>query len=239
MGFGWLFVGYVFTYLVGFTRYTFAATLLGCLMICEGLSRIKEYNPTFGRALYFAFPVFITKAYSCVSLLLKLFEWDIAFFSGNVSIFFSVLEQVSDLAFHVVLYLAIKSITSDLDLGKINNNATRNIVMTLIYYVSALIWMLPISLDDNVKGGIGTTLMVLRLFVGLLNGFLIYSCYMYICPVGDEDMPQKKSRFGFINRFREETARRQQKVADERVASYLRFREKRARRKSEKNKKKK
>lgn len=238
MGFGLLFVGYVFTYLIGFTKYTAGAILIGCCLMYSGLSRLRNYNPTFKRAIYIIIPIFFAKLYLCGGLIDEIFELNIPFFRGTVSIVLNVIEQVLDLAFHFALYTAVKSITSDLDLYKLNNSALRNIILTFMYYIPALLWMLPITLADTVKTGFGYLLIILRLFISVLNSILIYSCYMHICPVGDEDMPIKKSRFAFINKLREETARRQQKVADERVERYLRFRDKMSRKRSKNNKKK-
>ena len=51
----------------------------------------------------------------------------------------------------------------------------------------------------------------------ILDLVLIFKCYAKICDEDDVDMPLKKSRFAFVNKFREETARREQKAADESV----------------------
>ena len=43
---------------------------------------------------------------------------------------------------------------------------------------------------------------------------LILGCYMRICPEGDEDMPRRESKIGFINRFSEALEKRENEAIE-------------------------
>ena len=47
--------------------------------------------------------------------------------------------------------------------------------------------------------------LLVGLVVHFLNAKLIFSCYMWICPEGDEQMERGESRIGLINRIQKKT----------------------------------
>ena len=61
------------------------------------------------------------------------------------------------------------------------------------------------------------------------KGSEYHKILLRICDEGDKDMPLKKSRFAWVNKMREERARREQRAAD----SVTEFAEARLRRKRE------
>lgn len=234
MGFGWLFIGYVMSYMMSFTKYSHGIVLLGCLLMWHGINMLSRHNGKFAYAVYPLFVLSAVKLYMSCALVSDLFGMEIGILGGTVYTVFEVLDYLSCAAFHIFLLLAIKSITSDLELPKQSNAAQRNMVITTMYYALALVWMLPLNMPNDVKSGVLMFLLIARLLWAILDLVLIYSCYMYICPIGDEDMPLKKSRFELINRFREETARREQKAADENVALYKERQDRRRKKRSQK-----
>lgn len=234
MGFGWLFIGYAMSYMMSFTKYSHGIVLLGCLLMWHGITMLSRHNGSFSYVSYPLFALSAVKLYMSCALVNDLLGMELGMFGGTVYTVFDVLDYLSCAVFHIFLLLAIKNITSDLELPKQSNAAQRNMVITTMYYVLALVWMLPLNMPSDVKSGVLMFLLIARLLWAILDLVLIYSCYMYICPIGDEDMPLKKSRFAFINRFREETARREQKAADENVALYKERQDRRRKRKSQK-----
>lgn len=238
MGFGWLFIGYFATYFIAFSRLSYGFMLIGCLFMWRGLSKLGNFNPAFGRARIPLLATMAVKLYMCLSLLNEFAALGLSMFASPVSTVFEVSEYIADAAFNIMLLLAIKSITSDLKLVKQYNASVRNMTIISIYYAFALLWMIPFKIPDDVNSGIVLFLLISRLLWSVLDLILLYSCYMYICPAGDEDMPLKKSRFEFINRFREATARRQQKALDENVEAFRRHKEDAAKRLARKKKKK-
>lgn len=239
MGFGWLFIGYVMSYMMSFTKYSHGIVLFGCLLMWHGISMLGRHNERFAYATYPLLALAFVKLYMSCALANELFGMGLSVFDGAIYTVFEVFEYLSSAAFHIFLLLAVKSIASDLELPRQSNAAQRNMVITTMYYVFALLWMLPLNIPNDVRSGVLMFLLLARLLWAVLDLVLIYSCYMYICPAGDEDMPLKRSRFEFINRFREETARREQKAADENVALFKENRDRRRKKKSQKNKRKK
>ena len=84
--------------------------------------------------------------------------------------------------------------------------------------------------------------MLLQIVYHVLVGVMLVSCYMRICDAEDEDMPLRRSRFAWVNRIREERARREQAAADS-VTKYAedklkKRREERERRYNAQNRKK-
>ena len=66
--------------------------------------------------------------------------------------------------------------------------------------------ILPEDLNKFITPNSGAAmfvLMIAQLIYTGINTFLIFKCYAMICPVGQENMPYKKSKFAFVNKFRE------------------------------------
>jgi Na+-transporting methylmalonyl-CoA/oxaloacetate decarboxylase gamma subunit len=61
----------------------------------------------------------------------------------------------------------------------------------------------------------------------------LFTCYMYICPEGDEDMERKPSKFAFVNEMREKMDERDRLAREKDAAA----REKRNQNKHKKKKK--
>ena len=81
--------------------------------------------------------------------------------------------------------------------------------------------------------------MILLLLISMaLYLVMIFSCYMYICPEGDEDMPRHESKFDFVNKMRNESDRRTEQAVRE-TEEYVRKKQKeRLERLEQKNNKK-
>ena len=106
------------------------------------------------------------------------------------------------LLFNLMLLISIKNIATDLDLKVIRVRALRNLILTAIYYGLTLFFALPSSSIKSIvttlteKYAMGIVMYILGYVWLFLNIILIFSCYMYICKEGDEDMPvpEKKTK---------------------------------------------
>ena len=54
------------------------------------------------------------------------------------------------------------------------------------------------------KAALPVWALILSLATAILNSIMLFSCYGKICDENDVDMPQKPSRFAFVNRMRAE-----------------------------------
>ena len=119
--------------------------------------------------------------------------------------------------FHACLLYAIYKIARETEVEKISYAATRNFIFMCVYEVLCVVSYLPFAFVEDYKRYFSMPIILLYFGLIILNLVLVFSCYANICDENDIDMPLKKSRFEFVNKIREETARREQKAADESV----------------------
>lgn len=214
MGFGILTVGYYIAYLVGMIWQSeiwgALLILLGCVMIAAALLRLSEYEQGFRHALFFGILLILTAVYRVLFWLSSNLLWDVAFFSDYVSEIVLIVEFILFLVFQGLLLLSVRKLASDVEVPKIVSSATRNLVFLGIFGVIRLVAALPFPAAAYFSLSATLVQIVYHILIGIMLG----SCYMRICDEGDEDMPLKKSRFAWVNRFREERARREQRAAD-------------------------
>jgi hypothetical protein len=95
--------------------------------------------------------------------------------------------------------------------------AARNFALICVYQLLLAITWLPFAFVEEYKRYFSMPIYLLYFAWIILDLVLIFKCYANICDEGDVDMPLKKSRIAFVNKIREETARREQKAADDSV----------------------
>lgn len=243
MGFGILTVGYYLTYLVGMIWkdeiWGLLLLLSGCFVIAAALRRLSEYEATFRNALVFDLLMLLPAAYRTLGWLSDHLLWDLPIFGKTVLQIAEYAELLIFFAFGLTLLLSIRKLAVDVDDLRIVTSATRNLVFLGIYTV---LWFLS-SLPTPVRGVFALMAMLVQIVYLILMGVMLVSCYMRICDEGDEEMPLPKSRFAWVNKLREERARREQRAADS-VTEYAerklkRQKEERERYFSEQNAKKK
>lgn len=227
MGFGWLFIGYFMTYMMSFSSYSHGIMLLGCVLMINGLFKLRAYNRFFLYPVFPLIPYILVEAYFTAGLVSDVVGFPLPFFTQALSTATEAIGYVASAAFHVLLFKALISITSDLELDKQKIAAVRNRIFTCAYYALALLWLIPVDFNLTAKQIISVLIILLRLSFTVLNCILLYSCYAFICPQGDEDMPIRDIGIGFIDKFRHETARKEQKAADDRVRRYREYQDNR------------
>lgn len=228
MGFGILTVGYYLTYLFGMVWkeeiWGILMIVVGCLSVGMALLSLSEYEKSFRWALAFDAFMLLPAAYRLVSWLSASFLWDLTFL-GSLETTAEYAELIGFIGFGAALLAAVRTLASDVEDTRIVTSAVRNLVFLGIYAILSVFTLLPLGY----KGLFGLAAMLAQLVFHVLMGLMLFSCYMRICDEGDEDMPLKKSRFAWVNKMREERARREQRAAD----SVTEFAEARLRRKRE------
>ncbi|MBR2370948.1 MAG: hypothetical protein IKA82_02890 [Clostridia bacterium] len=227
MGFGWLFIGYFMTFMMSFSNYSHGIMLLGCALMINGLFKLKAYNRFFLYPVFPLIPYILVEACFTARLASDVIGFPLPFITQTVSTAVEVVGYVACIVFHILLFKALISITSDLELDKQKIAAVRNRIFVCAYYALALFWLIPIEYNLTAKQIMTVLLLLLKLSFTVLDCILLYSCYAFICPQGDEDMPIRESGIEFIDNFRRETARKEQKAADERVRRYREYRDNR------------
>ena len=233
MGFGILFVSYYLTYLVGMVWknegdvFPIGASiiLLGCLLITYALLHLAEYEKAFRSAMIANLFVILTAVYRVLYRISENFLWDLPLFSESARTAVEYLEFLFVLIFSALLLLAVRKLASDVDEPKTYAAATRNMVFLLLYALCQIMAHLPVGFAKYFT----LSAVVIQVIYHILVGVMLIGCYMRICDESDRDMPLHKSRFAWVNRIREERARREQQAAD-RVTEYA---EKRLRKKQQ------
>lgn len=209
MGFGALFIGYVVTYIfsianlggimdtVEFVVMSIITNILGVLIMIYALRMLKDYNKFFKYSLYSSYALLVSGALNIVMFALS---DNIAGYLGDV---LGYVKAVVVFVFHILLLKGISVLANDVELPKIVKKSRRNTSFTLVYFVSSIFLLLPFP--ENIASDINLYVKFPVLFIGIiwlvLNAALLYSCYMWICLEGDEDMEVKKSRFEFVNKL--------------------------------------
>lgn len=238
MGFGILFGSYYLTYLVGMVWknegdvFPIGASIIlcGCLLITYALLRLSEYEKAFRSAMIANLLVILPAVYRVFYWISEHFLWDIPLFSADVRSAVEYAEFLLVLAFSALLLLAVRKLASDVDEPKTYAAATRNMLFLCLYALCQVIAHLPVGFAKYFT----LSALIIQVVYHILIGLMLIGCYMRICDESDRDMPLRKSRFAWVNRMREERARREQQAAD----SVTEYAEKRLRRKQEAREKK-
>lgn len=202
MGFGLLFIGYMFTLDYSLQKVVFdlLPDVLGYLIMFSAMCKLAPYNKGFGYAKVLLLPLIalggVTAAFEVAGV--------IGYTPGSIIVDIvktcSMLSKFFMFAYTVALTMGIRDIARETDLPKVVFRAIRNMAMSSLYYVAYIAFdFMPIS---GAKAQmVNAIIYSFGVIVILLNLLLIFSCYMRICLEGDEDMPAKPSRFAIINRM--------------------------------------
>ena len=199
MGFGILFIGYLFLLNLSFFAYT--DILAGALMLLA-LEKLKGWNKGFKAAFFAAIPFLLIGIFEFALKILVMFSAQI---SPSVSIISEALRMLSLCPLHVCLLIGCKQITKEVGLDKMESRAMTLLPFAPLLYGSQCFLAIP-SLFKNVGEENLLTVRFILLLATLAFLFttlrFIYKCYAKICLPSDVNMPQKPSRFHFVNEYR-------------------------------------
>lgn len=209
------------TYLMSMSYAGYLIRFVGYALMLKGFTRLRAYNRAFRLPLYVGVALLGATAVGCyVEIGEFLYNNLIITHFGVTEGFKLALGGVDDacvFVFHACLLYAIRAIAKETEVAKLSYAAARNFVFVCVYWVLSSIALLPFSFVEGYKRYFSMPIILLYFAWIILNLVLIFGCYANICDESDVDMPLKKSRFAFVNKIREETARREQKAADDSV----------------------
>ncbi len=196
MGFGLLSLGWLFILDIPW-KIDLLVDFFGCFLIMMGCRRLKPYSVHFGNA-YRWFGIL-----AIPSVAITVLEVAYTFLKKEMLADYILhLEVVHTLIFSVALYylmLAMIRISTDVGREKIAAKCRRNIgiaiVAELFYVLTRLLANVQFG-NDTMTNIIGISWLisnVLWYLMLILQFVQIFSCYMWICYEGDEDMPIKES----------------------------------------------
>ena len=230
MGFGLMFVGYFFTYLISLVL---VPRILGYAIMMWATVKLADFDLKFKRCLPALGGLFLVSAYSLSGDIVKHFNLETSLFDETVLNIVSAGEEILVVLFHIFLMLAIGSIAKDTGLYKIRFRAMRNLFLIA---VAESVYTVVIFLPTNkVVQTVFATTVILRFIWIFLDLILLASCYRLICEEGDESMPEKEINIPIVKQMESVMRRRDKNAFD----SGKNWSEKRQRKKENRKKKEK
>lgn len=188
MGFGILFVGYLFAF--GFTSGTnYVMSLfgiMGTIFLFRASRLLSRYTKRFSVCVYLSAVLFATYIFNAGLQILE--AYSLLSINAFVSKLAYVLLVCTVFVYNLYMYLGISDIALIAENKKVRVSALRNLILMVIYYISVSFG--PVIYMDFPK----TTHIVKVLTMGLgviwliLNIVLVLSAYMRIGTEGEEEI---------------------------------------------------
>lgn len=246
MGFGYLLLGYLVTFVLSLTvtelGFGGLAFLLGYGLMFYGLSGLNRFQKAFSAPRWILIPMFVTALYETAVNLSELFAFSLPFVNATVNTAFDWAVFVLTFLFNFSLLFAIRAIAKDVELPRLETAAIRNVIFVCLYVLLHLIGNLPLSNQETVRGYLALPVVMLQIVWIACNLFLILTCTKDICKAGEEELPPKRYRWEWVNRIGDAYEANRQKSIDrttEEVEEMLRRRKEKREKKKIKHSKKK
>ena len=210
MGFGTLFTGYFL--LLNVTLFS-VTDVISALVMALGLYKLSSVNKSFGRALLFSYAFAAIGLCEAVGELIRMFEPSI-----NIELFVTATSMVRYIlvgALTLYILMGIVDVSKEVGLPALIKRGKILISLTFIIYPLMAILSLPDLFGDTKVLQVISFCALLFLFCKIIAMLVtIYSAYMQICmPEDNLDKPEKPSRFGFVNKYREHKAEKEAEYA--------------------------
>ena len=206
MGFGYLFIGYLFMFSFPYRGLDIFPDFVGFIIAYIGIRTLSEYGCGFENLKRFFCLLIPSSFVTLILQILNLLGINLSFMALWETIYTAVI-----LVFNIMMLVAIYRIGKDTDVAVIYAKAQRNLVLCLIYYGIILFFSFPSPITEKIevylatKFSFGLVMYIFGYVWLILNASLIYSCYMWICQIGDEDMPERESKIKKLrNKSKEE-----------------------------------
>ena len=197
MGYGLVLIGYALTFFTSLTLYGWLFRLLGYAAMAYGLFKLKDYFPFYKLSLFAVLALFLTGIGEAGAEIFSLLGKDAELF--KTAVFYT--RDALVLVFHVLFLIATYIAFGVVGMTDKKVNAVTDICAVVLGYVFYILAALKI-----VEGSVA---VLVQLIWTVMVFFLIFGCYMRICPEGDESMPRRESKIPFINKFAEALEKRE------------------------------
>lgn len=202
MGFGYLAIGYLITFILYIPAELLKvggfAFLVGYGAMLWGLLRLITFQRAFSFALWVQVPLLLTGVYDSVASLSSLFGWNLPIFAGTFDTVMDWIKFLLLLLFNLAMLYGIRMIAKDVELPRIASAAVRNSIFVGGYALVYLLSELPIL---NLKTYLGFSVNLIQIVWITCNLFLLVTCAKDICAEGDEDQAPKRYKWEFLNRI--------------------------------------
>ena len=239
MGFGYLLLGYLITFVIYLTVQALGigslATLLGYAMMCYGLFSLNRYHNAFAIAKWTAVVRLCLVPYAVLTDASSLFLFNLPILGG---VWESVVQWIGfcvEIVFLLAMLYAVRMLADSIELKKLSNAALRNTLFVGAYAILYLVWNLPFA--ELIRPYLTFSVQLMNLAVIFFNILLLLQCTKSICREGDEEVTPKRSRFEWINRMGEAYEKAHTKLNEQAKADGEAFMRRREEKKKNKKKK--
>ncbi len=217
MGFGLLFIGYLLASFVSLNSAGAIASFFGYIFIFAAIKKLTQYNNTFYLPLVAAVPAFVLSGLGAVAMLSDFLVYNFIIstplISAQAAAFISVAKLVADYAFAALLCFPLRSIANETGAKKVPEVAVRNFIFVILAFGLNILYSICLSGSEEMQKFASAVMLpvwtvILAFLSYALMLIMIFSCYRQICDESDVDMPQKPSRFEFVNKRRAEKERK-------------------------------
>ena len=229
MGFGSLFIGYFL--LLNLTYYGFT-DLIAALLMTLAFYKLRGVNDQFRIAIIPSSLFAIIGAIELFEALASMSALDISFLLEYTATSRYLLIG----AISIFMLMGIERVAEEVGANKTRSRAKTAIPLSYALFALAAIFEFPAigSLMPEVALGYTAIILLLLLFALMIYiAVAIYSAYMHICMPEDtaNNSPDKPSRFGFVNKFREYEEGKSREYAEYRLEKMKKKAEKKKRKK--------
>ncbi len=217
MGFGYLLIGYLVTFVLYLTLAQLElgalALIVGYLLMLIGLYELLQYEGSFSLCFFSVIPLIVTALYDLLCMMSTAFAWFLPICGSAVVNVFDWVTFLCMIFFHGAMLSAIRKLAMDVELRHIATKAVRNFVFVGLYAVIYLVAAMPVS--KSILPYLNVALMLTQVVFVICNLLLLLSCTKNICPSGEEEgAPQKRYRWELLNKIGDAFERTQQKNRD-------------------------
>ena len=197
MGFGILIFGYFLSFAFSISQYYFFADIIGAVVMLFAFSKLAEYNRYFVAASISCLGFLLMCVTSAASLMFELYDM-----TGPIDMAVDSAKLVFAAIMHVFVFLGIRGIALGAENPNIANRAGRNLVMTMVYYISSVaILLFSSAIPADLASTLGLSIYFYWLLCIVINLVLFYSCFGKLCPADEDEDEVKRSRFEIVNKI--------------------------------------
>ena len=204
MGFGYLLLGYLVTYVIYITASSVGfgsiALLVGSALMFWALCSLRRFCVAFDAAKWLTLPMF---ALGLCRLWQDIAKAWLAFGGSAADLLLTVVTWTSfaiTLFFHFALLYAIRVLALEVGVNKLSSHAMYNTMAVGIWGALFLLCNMP-AIGEKVLPYLSMSMGLFNLVYLISNVALLVRCAKNICAEGDEEVAPKPSRFEWINRI--------------------------------------
>ncbi len=214
MGFGTLFFGYFL--ILNIAYYTFTDTI-AALVMALGLYKLSSVNRPFKGAFYSAFPFAALGIFELVVQILSMFNNSAGY--EKLLSYTDTFRYVIIVTVTLFILLGIESVSAEVGLSALARRARYSMPFSLVIYLIMTILGIPnlqVIIDVKILVWLSVISQLAAFAMTVINLITIYRAYMKICMPDEKDniIPDKPSRFEFVNKHREHTQQKQKEYIE-------------------------